>query len=189
MKNTFENVCRRAHNNNTSYCEFTVNNSKEPLYWFAVGTFGNDHKARPGIRGFGKNDRLEEIEMWIKTRTPLVSFISWKRIIENYNDSIETETTEDGLLYCYHLSYVPKQYISDAFTSLYPLFADNESPAKEKLNFDKMYIEYDRKYNPYPVQMSRADAFLHAFNDGLISEAVLTAARDYYGDLWFYVGD
>lgn len=57
------------------------------------------------------------------------------------------------------------------------------------IDFDAMYTEFDRKYNPYPVQMSRAEAFGHAADDGLIDENIYQAARKYYGSLWFYVGD
>lgn len=56
-------------------------------------------------------------------------------------------------------------------------------------DFNAMYVEFDRKYNPYPVQMSRASAFTYALNDGIIDEETYQAARKYYGDLWFYVGD
>lgn len=55
--------------------------------------------------------------------------------------------------------------------------------------FSDMYNEFDRKYNPYPVQMSRADAFSHALEDGLIDKETYDEARKYYGNLWFYVGD
>lgn len=56
-------------------------------------------------------------------------------------------------------------------------------------DFNAMYAEFDRKYNPYPVQISRAEAFRRAFDDGLIDEETFLAARKYYGNLWFYVGD
>ena len=59
----------------------------------------------------------------------------------------------------------------------------------DKKNFGKMYAEFDRKYNPYPVEMSRADAFSHALNDGLIDEETYKEAHEYYGNLWNYVGD
>ena len=58
-----------------------------------------------------------------------------------------------------------------------------------KHNFNEMYNEFETKYNPYPVQMSRAEAFGHALKDGLITEEVYHEARKYYGSLWFYVGD
>lgn len=59
----------------------------------------------------------------------------------------------------------------------------------EKIDFDKMYREFERKYNIYPVQMSKKEAFRHALKDRLIDEATYQAARKYYGSLWFYVGD
>lgn len=55
--------------------------------------------------------------------------------------------------------------------------------------FTKMYNEFERKYNPYPIQMSRRDAFMHALNDGLIDKETYEKAREYYGNLWNYVGD
>ena len=58
-----------------------------------------------------------------------------------------------------------------------------------RTDFNKMYNEFEAKYNPYPVQMSRADAFRHALDDGLIDEETYRAAHKYYGSLWFYVGD
>lgn len=59
----------------------------------------------------------------------------------------------------------------------------------EKKDFTKMYGEFERKYNPYPVQMSRSDAFNHALQDGLIDKETYQEAREYYGKLWNYVGD
>ena len=56
-------------------------------------------------------------------------------------------------------------------------------------SFSEKYEEFERKYNPYPVQMSRAEAFERALDDGLIDQETYSAARKYYGDLWFYVGD
>ena len=52
-----------------------------------------------------------------------------------------------------------------------------------------MYAEFERKYNKYPVQMSRSKAFLCALNDGLIDKQTYEQAREYYGKLWNYVGD
>lgn len=57
------------------------------------------------------------------------------------------------------------------------------------MEIQDMYNEFERKYNPYPVQMSRADAFSHALKDGLIDDETYKKAREYYGNLWFYVGD
>lgn len=59
----------------------------------------------------------------------------------------------------------------------------------ERKDFNKMYLEFERKYNPYPVQMGRYEAFGNALKDGLIDKETYDQARDYYGDLWHYVGD
>ena len=57
------------------------------------------------------------------------------------------------------------------------------------MTFGEMYSYFESKYNPYPCQMSRASAFQHALDDGLIDKDRFIAARKYYGNLWFYVGD
>lgn len=57
------------------------------------------------------------------------------------------------------------------------------------IDFNEMYWKFESKYNPYPVQMARADAFQHALNEGLIDEDTYRMAREYFGKLWFYVGD
>ena len=59
----------------------------------------------------------------------------------------------------------------------------------DKKNFNKMYYDFENKYNKFPVQMSRAEAFSHALKDGLIDEKTYKEAHEYYGNLWFYVGD
>ena len=51
------------------------------------------------------------------------------------------------------------------------------------------YDEFERKYNPYPVQMSRSKAFTKALSDNLITEEEYKEARNYAGNLWFYTGD
>lgn len=56
-------------------------------------------------------------------------------------------------------------------------------------DFSKMYSEFETRYNPYPTQMSRAEAFGKAFHDGLIDEKTYNDAREYYKNLWNYVGD
>lgn len=57
------------------------------------------------------------------------------------------------------------------------------------IDFNEMYYKFEIKYNPYPVQMSRAEAFQHALDDGLISEDTYRMAHEYFGKLWFYTGD
>ena len=44
-------------------------------------------------------------------------------------------------------------------------------------------------YNHYPVQMSRAEAFSKAREDGLITDDEYKEAREFYGNLWNYTGD
>ncbi len=58
-----------------------------------------------------------------------------------------------------------------------------------KNDFSKMYYEFERKYNHYPVDMSRREAFMRALKDGIIDEETYMAAREFYGSLWSYVGD
>lgn len=58
-----------------------------------------------------------------------------------------------------------------------------------KINLTKIYNDMKMKYHPYPTQMSRADAFGHALEDGIIDSGVYSAIREYYGNLWNYVGD
>ena len=63
------------------------------------------------------------------------------------------------------------------------------SEAIRTTNFGKLHAEFDMKYNPYPVEISAAEAFGRARSDGLIDETIYQAARKYYGKRWFYVGD
>lgn len=57
------------------------------------------------------------------------------------------------------------------------------------VNISKMYAEFEKRYNEYPVQMSRAEAFGRALNDGLIDQDTYDAAYKVYKRLWNYVGD
>lgn len=59
----------------------------------------------------------------------------------------------------------------------------------ESTDFSHLYLEFDRKYNPYPIDMARYEAFGKAYSDGLIDKETLQAAEKYYGKLWNYVGD
>lgn len=58
-----------------------------------------------------------------------------------------------------------------------------------EINFSSLYNEFERKFNPYPVQMARYEAFGKALSEGLIDEDTYYAAERYYGRLWNYVGD
>ena len=61
--------------------------------------------------------------------------------------------------------------------------------ASDKIDFNKMYYEFENRYNNLPVDMSRSEAFTRAKRDGLIDEETYLKARKYFGNLWFYVGD
>ena len=61
--------------------------------------------------------------------------------------------------------------------------------AKTRMEWNELYNKFERKYNPYPVQMSRAEAFRKAVDDGLITEEEYAEAREVYGNLWYYTGD
>lgn len=58
-----------------------------------------------------------------------------------------------------------------------------------KKNFNKMYHEFETKFNPYPCQMSRQSAFAEAWENGLIDEETYHEAAEYFGNLWCYTGD
>lgn len=61
--------------------------------------------------------------------------------------------------------------------------------AKTRMELNKLYNKFECIYNPYPVQMSRAEAFGKARNDGLITDDEYKEAREFYGSLWNYTGD
>ena len=61
--------------------------------------------------------------------------------------------------------------------------------AVAKKDFTQMYNLFEQRYNKYPVQMSRAEAFGKASDEGLITKDILAEAQTFYGNLWFYVGD
>ena len=58
-----------------------------------------------------------------------------------------------------------------------------------KRDWDELYEKFERMYNPYPVQMSRAQVFVEARYDGLITSEEYHEARKFYGNLWNYTGD
>ena len=62
-------------------------------------------------------------------------------------------------------------------------------PWERTTNLDELYNKLESIYNPYPVQMSRAEAFGKAMNDGLITDEEYKEAREFYGNLWNYTGD
>ena len=66
---------------------------------------------------------------------------------------------------------------------------ENIRKAIESQNFSRMYELFEQRYNKYPVEMSRAEAFGKAADEGLISKDILREAQERYGKLWCYVGD
>ncbi len=62
-------------------------------------------------------------------------------------------------------------------------------PIDPTKDYSKMYAEFEEKYNTYPIQMAAYDAFRHALSDKLIDEETYQEAREYFGNLWNYVGD
>ena len=60
---------------------------------------------------------------------------------------------------------------------------------KTRMEWNELYNKFERMYNPYPVQMSRAETFSKAVDDGLITEEEYVEAREVYGKLWYYTGD
>ena len=61
--------------------------------------------------------------------------------------------------------------------------------AKTRMEWNELYKKFERMYNPYPVQMSRSEAFCKALDDGLITNEEYNEARKFYGNLWNYTGD
>ncbi len=66
---------------------------------------------------------------------------------------------------------------------------ENKPKDYHSMDLGEMYYEFEKKYNPYPVQMSYCSAFNCALKDGLIDKEIFEKARKYYGKLWMYVGD
>ena len=62
-------------------------------------------------------------------------------------------------------------------------------PWERTTKLDELYNKLESIYNPYPVQMSRAEAFGKAMNDGLITDEEYKEAREFYDNLWNYTGD
>lgn len=61
--------------------------------------------------------------------------------------------------------------------------------AKTRREWSELYKKFESMYNPYPVQMSRAEAFGKARDNGLITEEEYKEAHEFYSDLWYYTGD
>ena len=58
--------------------------------------------------------------------------------------------------------------------------------AKTGAELEGLYARLESMYNPYPtMQMSRAEAFRKALDDGLITYEEYKDACEYYDDLWY----
>ena len=67
-----------------------------------------------------------------------------------------------------------------------------EKEVKEAIKnkkWDEVYRLTERWYNHNPVDMSRAEVFTNLEKDGYITKEQNMDAHDYFGNLWFYVGD
>ena len=60
---------------------------------------------------------------------------------------------------------------------------------KTRKEWDELYNKFEGMYDPYPVQMSRAEIFGNAMEDGLITDEEYKEAQEFYGNLWYYTGD
>ncbi len=56
--------------------------------------------------------------------------------------------------------------------------------AKARMEWNELYNKLESKYNPYPVQMSRAEGFDKARTEGLITDEEYREVRSIYGSLW-----
>ena len=60
--------------------------------------------------------------------------------------------------------------------------------AKTGAEWEDLYMRFESMYNQYPtMQMSRAEAFRKALDDGLITYEEYKDAREYYDDLWYHM--
>ena len=61
--------------------------------------------------------------------------------------------------------------------------------AIKKKQWDDVYRWTEHWYNHTPCQMSRAEVFGNLKTEGYIIQEEQTEAYNYFGNLWFYVGD
>ena len=206
MKSTIERLYRKATGSSDGYFEFYIDDPSEVISFIGIGTNESIHYAKPGINWNGHkpksatlDSRASTVEAWINGRRNLAENSKFEKLVAAYDDlgKLERDRKLDETgTYEYHFVYVPKSILSEAIAELYPV---NKNPEKEtpevpkdvlgRIDFTKLYLEFEKKYNLYPVQMSRADAFMHAYQDGIITDELLDKARIFYGSLWNYVGD
>lgn len=61
--------------------------------------------------------------------------------------------------------------------------------AIKKKDWTTVYNKAEGWYNKYPVQMGRYEVFRYLKEDGYVTDEEVSEARDYFGNLWDYVGD
>ena len=60
--------------------------------------------------------------------------------------------------------------------------------AKTGAEWEDLYMRFESIYNSYPTrQMSRAEAFRKALDDGLITYEEYKDAHEYYDVLWYHM--
>lgn len=98
----------------------------------------------------------------------------------------------------FEIDEIEKRYqnVHDARQAVLDLMEQKEEQTYDMIrnavsskDFTQMYNLFEQRYNKYPVQMSRAEAFGKASDEGLITKDILAEAQEFYGNLWFYVGD
>lgn len=162
MKNTFEKLYRKA-NESGGYYEMYIDNPKEAICYMAVGTDPAQYNATYGINWNGTKvtSSLKEqpttVELWIHSRRNLETmsndFNSMVIAYDDISDYIRRVKLDETGTYEYHFVYVPKSTVSTIFPEIFPIDKKEESPNEEFVDFTKLYLEFEKKYNPYPVQM------------------------------------
>ena len=149
------------------------------LYEGALETI--DEKAKEWAEIDVKNKLMEKA---IKTQNDL---------IEKQKKDLESEDFKEwkDLKYTFHLE-------KGAFSKWLQEQRKEEERQKEiakakkaieEKDWDMVYRVTEHWYNHYPVDMSRAEVFGHLQTDGYITKEQTMEAHDYFGNLWFYVGD
>lgn len=114
-----------------------------------------------------------------------------KLYVTTDGEEVTLKIEGDDLNLC-HLNAIQTNQLINALIEASERLEDRKTELEyimRTTDFTRMYEEFELKYNPYPIQMSRMDAFRHALNDGLIDKDTFAAAEKYYGKLWCYVGD
>ena len=136
-----------------------------------------DYEEAPDFFRVQKNKKNGDVTLWIKI---------------DERSELECLMSEDSA-YSMAMTLLVAVTNEDVANKVHELI-EKESPENKpkdyhSMDINEMYKEFEKKYNPYPVQMSRYSAFNCALKDGLIDKEIFDKARKYYGELWTYVGD